>query len=121
MVNRSGLAQQNTAVTTWIMMDKRLLDESVDALGRSLKRRLAFWAVRWILGFVAIGFVVYTRPDLAWLWWVGAAVATLSLIAMLVLHYLVQRRVTSAHAKIAEYEKISLEAEREALRPSQKK
>lgn len=73
-------------------------------LTQSLQRRLVMWAVRWLIGFGIVAAVVHFWPSVAWLWWAAAAVAALSLITLLIVHFVVQRRIGVAQARIAEAE-----------------
>lgn len=80
----------------------------------SVKRRLALWAIRWTIGFVAIGIAVYLEPTLAWLLWAGAGLAGASLIVTLTVHGIMRRRLGIAEYRIDENERIAREAEQQA-------
>lgn len=98
------------------MTDTARLFEAASALRVSFKRRLLLWTIRWLITFGVIGAIVYFNPTLSWLWWVGAALALVSLGLVLVLHVVLQRRLALSHQRIAEYERAAAGAEREALR-----
>ncbi len=76
-------------------------------LTQSLQRRLVMWAVRWLIGFGIVAAVVHFWPSAAWLWWAAAAVAVLSLVTLLLMHFVVQRRLQLAQTRIAEAEQIA--------------
>lgn len=100
------------------MTDKRIIEEitashlrQLDALHRQsegfLKRRVTLWGIRWTIGFTVIWAVVAHQPAWHWLWWVGGAVALLSLAMILVgrgllKHNLEQFRATAEVRTAAE-------------------
>lgn len=64
-------------------------------------RRLVLWGIRWSIGAVLIWAVVAYEPAWNWLWWVGAAIAALSLTTILVGRMLLNRKFVQT-ATIAE-------------------
>lgn len=84
--------------------DLEQLRETLASFG---KRRLFLWCVRWILGFAAIGLIVYFWPALTWLFWVGAAIATTSLAATLAFLGIALRRVAAGRRRIEDYERLA--------------
>lgn len=86
------------------MTDTSELVSMSAGLTQSLQRRLVMWAVRWLIGFGTVAAVVHFWPSVSWLWWAAAAFAALSLITLLVLHFVVQRRIGVAQTRIAEAE-----------------
>lgn len=79
--------------------------ERLDASSRAfLKRRLIMWAIRWAAGFATIGIVVSRNPDWSWLWWVGAAFATLTPTMALVTHFILNRKSRQAREGLSELE-----------------
>ena len=91
------------------------LRRSGAVFAESVNRRLALWAIRWTIGFVAIGIAVYLKPTLAWLLWAGAGLASASLIVTLAVHATMRRRLATAERRIDQNERIAREAERQAL------
>lgn len=77
------------------------------------RQRLIMWGIRWIIGFAIIWAVVSFQPNWSWLWWVGGAVALVSLALLLSGQWLVTRKIKKADATIkrlsAEVEKSSQE------------
>jgi hypothetical protein len=69
-----------------------------------LRRRLAFWAVRWTLGFAVIAVVVYFRPDWRGLWWAGICVAAIMPAIVLAAERLLKSRVRRLHRKLRDIE-----------------
>jgi membrane protein YdbS with pleckstrin-like domain len=94
--------------------DRSELDDMRGALAGSVRRRLALWAIRWVLGFAAIAVFVHFYPTLAWLFWAGAAVAALSLVVTLSIHAFGKRRLDVGERRLDEYERIAREAEEKA-------
>ena len=81
----------------------------------SIRRRLALWAVRWTIGFIAIGIAAYLEPTLAWLFWAGAGLAGVSLVVTLTGYWMLRRRLAVAERRIDENERIVREAEQHAI------
>jgi hypothetical protein len=67
-----------------------------------LRQRLLMWAVRWCIGFASIWVVVSFWPNLGWLWWVGAAVASASLAFLLLSRWLISRRLDRTSSLIGQ-------------------
>lgn len=88
------------------------IDAAAATLMKSIKRRLVLWAIRWVIGFGLIALAVRFWPNLGWLWWVGAAVASLSLVVMVAMHFFVQRRMAEVKARLE-----AAEAQAAALEP----
>ncbi len=65
-----------------------------------LKRRVTLWGIRWTIGFAVIWAVVAYEPAWAWLWWVGAALAALSLTMILVGRALLKRKFDQTRATL---------------------
>ncbi len=86
------------------MTDTSELASMSAGLTQSLQRRLVMWAVRWLIGFGIVAAVVHFWPSVSWLWWAAAAFAALSLITLLVVQFIVQRRIGVAQTRIAEAE-----------------
>lgn len=82
----------------------------------SLKRGLIMWAIRWLIGFGLIALAVKIWPSITWLWWVGAAVAGVSLLSMLVMQWVLQRKAISIRKQLGELDRIVEDLEREAER-----
>jgi hypothetical protein len=97
------------------MVDATKLNPLAVSFHGSLKRRLLMWLARWALGFSAVAIVVHLNPALAWVWALGAVVAAISLITILAWHVLINRRLTVARRRIAEYERLAQEAEKNAM------
>jgi hypothetical protein len=93
--------------------DRSQLDELRASFAGSAKRSVILWAVRWTLGFAAIGVAVYFRPQWAWLWWAGAGVAALSLVVMLSMRFFTLRRIDAAQRRIRDYERAARDTERQ--------
>ncbi len=70
-------------------------DQLSTALRKLLYRRLVAWAIRWVIGFGLIAVAVWTWPEATWLWGVGAAVAALSLAALLSIHFTMAPRIVA--------------------------
>lgn len=81
-------------------------------MSASTRRRLVLWAVRWTLGFTAIGLITHLRPGLDWLWWAGGLLALISLTITLGLYWSARRRIDTAQTRVGEYERLAREAER---------
>ena len=71
-------------------------------LSQSLKRRLVLWTVRWLIGFAIVAAVVHFWPSASWLWWASAAIAALSLVSLVTMHFVVQRRLGAVQVRAAE-------------------
>lgn len=82
----------------------------------SLKRGLIMWAIRWAIGFGLIALAVKVWPSITWLWWVGAAVAGLSLLSMLVMQLVLQRKAASVHQRLDDLDQMVAELEEESSR-----
>ena len=65
-----------------------------------LTRRVTFWGLRWSLGFAVIWAVVSYEPAWHWLWWAGAALAALSLAALVLGHVALTRKLRKADRAI---------------------
>jgi hypothetical protein len=93
------------------MADKRIIEDisashlrQLDALQRHsegfLMRRVTLWGIRWTIGFTVIWAVVAYEPAWGWLWWVGAALAVLSLATILVGRGLLNRNFDQTRAAV---------------------
>jgi hypothetical protein len=85
-----------------IVVDTSELVVMSASLSQSLRRRLALWTVRWLIGFGIVAAVTHFWPSASWLWWAAAGVATLSLATLTVMHFVVQRRIHAVQAQAAE-------------------
>ncbi|MDJ0608550.1 MAG: hypothetical protein QNJ67_06195 [Kiloniellales bacterium] len=65
-----------------------------------LNRRVTFWGLRWSLGFAVIWAVVSYEPAWHWLWWAGAALAAVSLAALVLGHVVLTRKLKKADLAI---------------------
>lgn len=82
-------------------------------MSSTVRRRLFFWSIRWIIGFGAIACVVYVKPGWAWLWYVGIGIAGLSLVSMIVGNMIIQRKVGRIEKSIAEIRTLADEIDAE--------
>ena len=64
-----------------------------------LKQRLLFWGLRWTIGFIGIWIILQFYPDLTWLWLAGGIVAFLSLVAILVVFFFLEKKMKSSSEK----------------------
>lgn len=103
---------QDPAQDKYKSADHAHLNGLRETIGVSVKRRLLLWAVRWTLGFAAIGLITRLRPGLAWLWWAGGLLALISLAITLGLYWLARGRIDTAKTRIGEYERQARESER---------
>jgi len=93
------------------MSDKRIIEDisashlrQLDALRQHsegfLARRVTLWGIRWTIGFAVIWAVVAYEPAWRWLWWAGAALAVLSLAAILIGRGLLDRKFNQTRAAV---------------------
>jgi hypothetical protein len=65
-----------------------------------VKKRLMLWVARWTIGFGLIWMIISYYPSMIWLWWVGGAVALVSLVALVVGAVLVERKLARVEGQI---------------------
>lgn len=101
-------------------MDGNIVEESAAELSelraetrRYVKRRIVTWAARWLIGFAIIGAVTWVYDGLGWLWWAGVALAGTSLVMMLVMHWLMARKLAEAQGCLDTLDALLREAEEE--------
>lgn len=85
-----------------------------DGFAAFLRRRLAFWAIRWTIGFALTWAAVATWPNLSWLWWVAGITALLSLAAMIVTDFVIKRKIRQTTRRIADAKAIVAEFDNRA-------
>ncbi len=83
--------------TDTIENELKSLESSFDV---SIKRKLLLWVVRWIIGFAIIAVVTSYFPGVSWLWYVGIAIAIISLIAIFAAKSILSRRFRIARSTI---------------------
>lgn len=77
---------------------------------RFVGRRIVMWAVRWVIGFAVIGAVTYFNEGFDWLWWAGLGLAGTSLVLMLVMHWLMARKLAGVQGDLDRLDAIIKEA-----------
>ena len=93
-------------------MDPQIELHAISAnVTQAVRRRLILWAIRWLIGFGAIAILTHFWSASSWLWWVGGAVAALSLGATLIMHFIMQRKIAAVRTKIDEAERLAVEFE----------
>ncbi len=97
------------------MVDYTELEEIELQSSTFLKKRLLFWAIRWIIGFSIIGAITYKFPQHYWLWWAGLTLAGLSLGFLVLGGYFLNRKISSVQSKIENLEKLIDEDEIEII------
>ena len=91
---------QKPAMADYKAADEARLESLRSTIVGSARQRLILWAVRWALGFCAIGVIAYFWPGLTWLFWVGLAVAATSLVLTLSLRAVALKRIDRASRRL---------------------
>lgn len=86
---------------------------------RETRKRLLLWAIRWAIGFGLIAIAVYFNPDWSWLWWVGAAVAALSLALIVVSSLFLKRKLARTTQKMSELEERIQDIDNDEINPDE--
>ena len=76
-----------------------------------IKTRLMRWLVRQIISFTIISIFTYFWPELYWLWWVGIGIAALSLAALVVGNFVIQRKIRQARQRFAHADAALMDSE----------
>lgn len=77
-----------------------------------LKRRVTLWGIRWSIGFALIWAVVSYQPAWNWLWWVGAALAVLSLGSIFLGRIILKRKFEQVRSSAEEVRATAEELEK---------